>query len=236
LYEQRLQRQYTAAQGLSHALHIIRYAFVDIPTSIVAGYQRTYGRPEPQKLLAAEIGRTKRSRDPAKSKKYANDGRAPDTTAQAPDMQSAKRTKIDADDKTAPPADLTPISGSAAQNTIVIDGTRHQIERPGPGASYYVSYAWAKNSCWLDTSLELLFILHHTPSLKPFWTRTRGLVSAMADDSVTFNDIVRHFELREEQTTLNTPNELRTLINIGRDVLHERIMGDQFGEMSSIWV
>jgi hypothetical protein len=53
---------------------------------IVAGYARTYGKPEPQKALAAEIGRTKRSRDPAKSKKHTNDGRAPDTTEQAPDV------------------------------------------------------------------------------------------------------------------------------------------------------
>ena len=205
----------------------------DILTSIVAGYQRAYGRPEPQKLLTAEIGRTKRSRDPAKSKKYANDGRAPDTTAQAPNMQNAKRTKIDTN---APPVDLAPIDVSVAQNTIVIGGTRRQIEHPGPGASYYVSYGWAQNSCWLDTSLELLFILHRTPSLKPFWTQARGLVSATPGDSVTFVDLAKHFELRAEQTTLNTPNELRTLINIGRDVLHERLMGDQVGEMSSLWV
>jgi hypothetical protein len=41
------------------------------------GYARQYGKPEPQKALAAEIGRTKRSRDPMRSSTYVNDGRPP---------------------------------------------------------------------------------------------------------------------------------------------------------------
>lgn len=55
-----------------------------------AGYPRVYGNPEPQKIIAAEIGRTKRSREPARAKKHSNDGRPPDTTAQLPENRKRK--------------------------------------------------------------------------------------------------------------------------------------------------
>ena len=69
-------------------------------TQFSAGYPCTYGRPELQKLIAAEISHTKCSHDPAWMKKHANDGWAPDTTAQAPDLWKIKQTKTDSFNET----------------------------------------------------------------------------------------------------------------------------------------
>jgi hypothetical protein len=213
-------------------------------TQFSAGYPRTYGRPEPQKLIAAEIGRTKRSRDPARTKKHANDGRAPDTTAQAPDLRKIKRTKTDPFNATtsasgfafSPLSEADDVVVQSASDIIIIDGARRKFQLPGPKALYYVSYTWSNNSCWLDVSLELLFVISQLPYFKHFWDQIRQLPPTTATTPVSFNVVGNHFDFRVEKGTLNPPAELRELLGINRDVIHKQIMGNSYGQMSSTWV
>jgi hypothetical protein len=92
-----------------------------------------YGKAEPGKAIAQQIGRTKPSRapEPEESRRKKNDGRPPDTSKELlanPKSKSPTKTRSSAKEK------MTP--------------TVH--DRP--------SYPWHNNSCWLDTSLELIFI------------------------------------------------------------------------------
>lgn len=90
-----------------------------------------YRRPEAWKVTAAEIGRTKQTRagDPAEKKRKKNDGRPPDTIKEL--LKPEKDTKA------------KPKKQPAQQD----------LGQFGPP-----SYPWKANSCWLDTSLELLFV------------------------------------------------------------------------------
>jgi hypothetical protein len=151
---------------------------------------------------------------------------------------------MDTYEKAALPSKLTLPSSPAvddmpvqsASTMIVINGVQRRIGLPGPKASYYASYTFSNNSCWLDVSLELLHVISHVPSLKHFWDQVRRLPTATLDTSVTFGVVANHFNFRAEKATLNPPAELRTLLNITRDVIHRDIMGDKYGEMSSVWV
>lgn len=98
--------------------------------ALLAGVPIRYGRAEPWKVIAQQIGRTKPSRAPdaAGSKRQKNDGRPPDTSAELLGAsKSSKRSK-----------------GKDAS-------------KPKLSSDQLASYPWSKNSCWLDTALELLF-------------------------------------------------------------------------------
>jgi len=98
---------------------------------ISAGIPIRYGAPEPWKAKAVAIGRTKPSRAPKldDKKRKKNDGRPPDTIK---DLLLNTATK------------------KATKSTQKIT----KAPKLGPAA-----YQWSTNSCWLDASLQVLYII-----------------------------------------------------------------------------
>ena len=94
-----------------------------------------YGAAEPWKATAAAIGRTKPTRapNPEAKKRKKNDGRPPDTI---------KELLLKAPNK-AP--QVTTTKKAASKVTMEL--------KFGPP-----SYRWKANSCWLDASLQVLYI------------------------------------------------------------------------------
>lgn len=230
-----------------------------------------YGDPEPQKALAAKIGRTKRSRDPANSKKHHNDGRPPDTTAQLVATRkrkndepttAAKRAKLitslpsvpeltesdDSDSSTESEGhpvqklltNIASLTITDVSTKIVINGASRIIAYPGPEAACYVSYDGGENSCWLDTSLELLFVAFNSKGHGRFWDEL-SLAAPMWEApqrGIPVDALLSHLKMRQEKTKLNAPKELRSLLSVARDALQvtEQSGLGEFGQLSSIWV
>ena len=92
-----------------------------------------YGKPEPWKAIAQQIGHTKPFRAPDRDggRQKQNDGRPPDTSKE---LLSGSETKSPTK------------SFSAGNENVKVASLRH------------ASYPWHKNSCWLDTSLELIYV------------------------------------------------------------------------------
>lgn len=99
---------------------------------MTAGTLIRYGQPEPWKVIAQQIGRTKPSRapDPQENRQKKNDGRPPDTSKELLSTKTKLPTKL-----------------------------HHTLKgKPLINAHQRASYPWHNNSCWLDTSLELTFV------------------------------------------------------------------------------
>ncbi|KAJ6523218.1 hypothetical protein DFH09DRAFT_1047292 [Mycena vulgaris] len=97
-------------------------------TGTIAGIPIRYGQAESWKVIAQIMGRTKPSR--------------------APDASSSKRSK---NDGRAPDTSAELLGSSkAGQNGSKAGSKTRPKDRE-------VSYPWSKNSCWLDSGLELLF-------------------------------------------------------------------------------
>jgi len=112
-----------------------------IPNKVsIEGVPIRYGQPEPWKVVAAQIGRTKptRATQSQEKRRKKNDGRPPDTIKDLVKPQTeTKKKKIQQQLK----------FEAIAPKTKTISLT---LGLP--------SYPWRNNSCWLDTSLELTFI------------------------------------------------------------------------------
>lgn len=98
----------------------------------LGGLKTHYGQREPWKQVKDKIGRTKPSRAPEKrsGSHSKSDGRPPDTSRQL--LSNSNTAMNKSKDK----------SNSVTSN---------------PSKTRLPSYPWSKNSCWLDTSLELIF-------------------------------------------------------------------------------
>ncbi|KIJ93842.1 hypothetical protein K443DRAFT_111442, partial [Laccaria amethystina LaAM-08-1] len=92
-----------------------------------------YRRPEAWKVIAAEIGRTKptHAEKPNEKKRKKNDGRPPDTIKELLNKSTNQTLR-----------GKNPTKKTSSRRTF------------GPP-----SYPWKNNSCWLDTALELLYIV-----------------------------------------------------------------------------
>lgn len=99
---------------------------------ILEGVPIRYGTAEPWKVIAQRIGRTKPSRAPQAQDKRRkkNDGRPPDTAKELLHVKKGRRAN----------------ASKAATSTASSSGHRR-----------HASYPWSKNSCLLDSSLELIF-------------------------------------------------------------------------------
>jgi hypothetical protein len=100
----------------------------------IEGIPIQHGQPERWKVIAQNIGRTKptRASRPEDKKRKKNDGRPPDTKDEL----------------------LKPMKAKATTRKIkVLDIPKSNVNFGPP------SYPWKANSCWLDTFLELLFVL-----------------------------------------------------------------------------
>jgi hypothetical protein len=110
---------------------------------VVEGALVRYGEAERWKRIKKEIGRTKPSRAPAAIEKkrreaFKNDGRPPDTAAQL--IRNAKVNKQSRKGFTEPNLmDLFKTSPTKRRAPAIV-----------------VGYPWEDNSCWLDTSLDLI--------------------------------------------------------------------------------
>lgn len=109
----------------------------------IEGIPTRYGQAERWKLTAERIGCTKPSRAPeaAAKRRQKNDGRPPDTSKEL--LKSPRASPMKS--KTVKPKSIKPKTVKFA--TPVID---KPIGMP--------SYKWKASSCWLDTSLEILYI------------------------------------------------------------------------------
>ncbi|KAJ7504614.1 hypothetical protein B0H11DRAFT_1709555 [Mycena galericulata] len=119
----------------------------------VAGVKIRYGIPEPWKHAKTKDGLSKRARA-ANSSHSRKDGRPPDTSKEL--VPGARKGKGPKSSKK-PPGD-----------------PRSQVVARRP------SYAWRKNSCWLDTSLELVFQTVSRDFERQFGSRATYLHAAEA--------------------------------------------------------
>jgi hypothetical protein len=105
-----------------------------------------YGAAEPWKAKAAAIGRTKPTRapNPEAKKRKKNDGRPPDTIKELLLRPPKKKpSKVIATKKAG--SKVTATKKAASKVTMELNF--------GPP-----SYPWKENSCWLDTSLQVLYV------------------------------------------------------------------------------
>lgn len=119
--------------------------------NLKGGVPIRYGRAEPWKVIAQQIGQTKPSRapKPEESKRKKNDGRPPDTAKEL-------------------------LGKSSKHKAPTVKNTKHYAM-----GFALQSYPWSKNSCWLDSSLNLLYraISRDFPD---FSKRFQGLNTNMA--------------------------------------------------------
>jgi hypothetical protein len=105
-------------------------------TTISEGQLIRYGQPEPWKIIANNIGRTKPSRA-GDTKRKKNDGRPPDTTKELLKPERSKKK---------------------SETQQLIKFKTQPKPKPSNITLGPVSYPWKDNSCWLDTSLELIYV------------------------------------------------------------------------------
>lgn len=113
----------------------------------LGGTPIAYKPTEPWKATAAHIGRTKPSRAPdaATQKRKKNDGRPPDTKKELlkPPKKTQKVTKQSVlTDYIAKDLSCQASSTAASPNPVLARA----------------AYPWSGNSCWLDSSLQIVFI------------------------------------------------------------------------------
>ena len=113
--------------------------FIEIISSL-EGIPTRYGEAEPWKVQANKIGRTKPTRagKPEDQKRKKNDGRPPDTIKDLLLKQKARKIPLPPKTKEMSiPGEMTPTNETVVQ---------------------VPHYPWNNNSCWLDTSLQLLYV------------------------------------------------------------------------------
>jgi hypothetical protein len=113
--------------------------------SLLEGIPTHYGEAEPWKVQANKFGRTKPTRagKPEDQKRKKNDGRPPDTIKDL--LLKPKQKKV--------PLGL-PSSRLEKKKVSFLAA----ISTADPKIIQAPNYPWNKNSCWLDTSLQLLYI------------------------------------------------------------------------------
>jgi hypothetical protein len=122
-----------------------------------------YRRPEAWKVIAAEIGRTKPTcaEKPNEKKRKKNDGRPPDTIKELLNKstnQTLRGVPRETEEVTAtePTKKLSEGVVKEPPKNSKKNPTKKTSSRRTFGPP---SYPWKNNSCWLDTALELLYIV-----------------------------------------------------------------------------
>jgi len=138
-------------------------------------------------MVAANIGRTKPTRgsQPEEKCRKRNDGRPPDTTKE---LVPAMGTKTNST-QTQQVLDFQPIPKK--KNSITFGRA---------------SYPWKDNSCWLDTSLELMF----TAVMRDFADFEAGC--QILPEGIGLRQVYEGFnERREMELQLNEKDQLKAL-------------------------
>ncbi|KAF9536067.1 hypothetical protein CPC08DRAFT_776665, partial [Agrocybe pediades] len=204
--------QHSLLEGLG-GLHQFAVHFAHLHETALSGGRVRYGRPEPWKDLKDEIGRTKRSRasNGAKNKTKESDARPPDT---AKELLGPKSKKKSAAKSAAPALKIA------------------QVPTLGPP-----SYPWRSNSCWIDTSLELLYIC-----LLPILPQLKLTFDKVPQDTPLhsfYSTIISRERLAATRnTTEATDSKISLSLSLHRDQLRETLfkakMIDSVDEFSSL--
>ncbi|KIJ90223.1 hypothetical protein K443DRAFT_126556, partial [Laccaria amethystina LaAM-08-1] len=128
-------RDHRFLEGMN-ALYAVATHYQRLIDGVLKGALIRYGAAEPWKAKAAAIGRTKPTRapNPEAKKRKKNDGRPPDTIKELL-LKPQKNA----------PSTVTTTKKAASKVTMEL--------KFGPP-----SYRWKPNSCWLDASLQVLYI------------------------------------------------------------------------------
>ncbi|KAL7284985.1 hypothetical protein ACG7TL_000074 [Trametes sanguinea] len=215
-------------------------------TGATVGTLIRYGQPEPWKETFQLIGRTKPTRDPVrvKHRRYRNDGRPPDTNKAM--LQGKKRqktlqqklamklkgasTSIGKTTTISSRLALSPLTGASVEpglaTTSILSGTLRKTEAspaivtlPKVPLRTLPCYSQSDNSCWLDVSLQVLFVAvlndYHS-----FQERFEGHV---ASDALLF-EVYRVFDLRRSvQSEPRGQNNNPQYLNLQRDGLRRQL-------------
>ena len=135
----------------------LNYQFKWPSFHLLRGVPIQYGQAEQWKKVSECIGRTKPSCAPdvAIKKRKKNDGRPPDTAKELLKISPSKKKKKDLAKLE---AHLDAPKSKNPSNMKAPGQVGKEMVNQTPATSRTPSYPWKENSCWLDTSLQLLFV------------------------------------------------------------------------------
>jgi len=134
--------------------------------------------------------KTTRSADPADSKRKKNDGRPPDTVKELL-MPKVKKKQLTIEESLP--------KKTAARKPKTTNKKEDSLLPPAYLALEHPSYPWNQNSCWLDTSLQLLYVAVHS-SVPEF----RRIYDALPEDStiqVVLTGLFKRYDIDEANKT-----------------------------------
>ena len=186
---------------------------------LLEGIPIRYRRPEAWKVTAAEIGRTKPTHagKPGEKKRKKNDGRPPDTIKELFKLEKgtkkkrAKNIVFDVSEESVEAVTKEPANGLKKKLTGEIDlGTKKQAPTTSTKNLTFgpPSYRWKHNSCWLDTTLELLYV-----ALMRNFEEFSAILDALDDDS----PLRVILELMESRHHLSTnPDDVKISVELSK--------------------
>jgi hypothetical protein len=202
LYQARLSEWF---RNSSESIMVYNNPFVS------EGVPIRYGQPERWKKVCDRIGRTKPTRAPtaAEKKRSKNDGRPPDTVKQLLGISPSKKQQklLDQLNKQLE----GPENRGATENN-----SRRGVRQP--------AYRWENNSCWLDTSLQLLFVAL-SRNFPEFST-----VAQTVDSESLLRTLHDHFEQRLNPDPL-AATEISEILRAHRNDFRQQLIeqGEVFG-------
>jgi len=130
--------------------------------------------------------KTTRAADPADSKRKKNDGRPPDTVKELLMPGKAKKKQLTLDESLSKKT-----TGPKSKTTMKEDlPIAPPSLSPNPP-----SYPWNRNSCWLDTSLQLLYVAMR--SSVPEFRRIHGALPQGSMLRVILAGLLKRYDLDE---------------------------------------
>ncbi|KAF9030656.1 hypothetical protein BJ165DRAFT_1358700 [Panaeolus papilionaceus] len=166
-------RNHAFLEGM-YSLHAVAIYYEQLFLASLEGTPIRYGDAEPWKVIASHLGRTKKTRgEPADSKKRKrNDGRPPDTAKEL----LPKRPRNDGTKR------------RDASKSKEAKPTKHPVPIL---LSHPLLYPWNQNSCWLDSSLQLLYVC-----LSKDWGVVDIIIDGLSKDSA-IKLVLEHFKYRQ---------------------------------------
>jgi hypothetical protein len=173
----------------------------------IEGKPIRYGKAEPWKIVKENIGRTKptRSGKPADKKRKKNDGRPPDTNKELLGANTKQKqltlesfTKKKPEPKKPKPKKPDAKIAESEPKNVPVPAT----PSASPAVQDLPSYPWFKNSCWLDSSLQLLYTTMRS-SVDEFKTIYNALPENSAIRPV-FSHLLERYNLDKAEKTTST--------------------------------
>lgn len=173
-----------------------------------------FNKPRRQRNPDTELSKSKRK----------HDGRGPDTLDEL-----TKRKKLNTSDGRPPD---TKKALTAKKGTKPLKQQILQFSVPDPTIVVYTSYVWQSNSCWLDTSLEILY--------HGFLRNRTDFNMAFGDlpEKTGFREICDMFNMRHSKGPSCSSKDLSDRRNRLRELLHQerRVMLRHIGSAQPLLV